>query len=99
MSDTGGSPILRNHTTEDRTMRSASSYGTDGNLYALDQYLHAIDRSETAREAAEREIYKRIEPIIKDLANAIEHHARYNEASMDRGEIRDYILETLGELL
>lgn len=69
------------------------------NTEALNKHLRAVQSGEELLEESQNELYQKIDPIIEDLKKVIEHHARFNDAGMDRSQVRDYVLETLGELL
>lgn len=69
------------------------------NTLALNSHLRAVQSGEELLEASQNELYQKIDPMIQDLKKAIAHHARFNDAGMDYSTARDYILETIGELL
>lgn len=66
---------------------------------ATNKYHRNQQSGEELWEQSEIDLYNSIEPIIEELKLALQHHVRYNEAGMDHKDTRDFIIETVGELL
>ncbi len=69
------------------------------NTNALDKHLREVQSGEERWIESEEELYKLIDPVIEALRNSIKHHVRFNDAGMDYNDARNYVIETIGELL
>jgi hypothetical protein len=83
------------HTKKDLTMYQAPCAVES----ALNQYCRKQQSGEELLKESEKELYQRVYPLIDALREAISYHAANNDGGMDYGQSRDFVVETIGELL
>lgn len=66
---------------------------------ALNDHYRKQQSGEELWEESEKELFSKIDPLIDSLKEAIKNHVRFNDAGMDYSDARNYVIETIGELL